>query len=305
MTKKWIAINLLLLLLAGLLGLKLKSSILQYKKSASLDKILPAKKSDKPKVVVFSQSPDEKFVNAEDFSMIPEQNVFVESRSKEEIPSVQIGPPEPPPLAQNPILVGTFISDQEKIASIIDPTVAASSQNKKLRQAQDKRIGDVYQGYTITDITSEHMVLQGGSRMVTIKLHEGVKRAQGGKTTITPTRVIAFGGGGTGVAAGGVGGGAVGGGAPGAPPGGSITVPIGTASSSRGQAPTTSGPVPNILVTSPAGGRGGFTIQMQPGATGSSGATGSRSTTGQPSSTPNRGRNTVPSPFGDLVRPTQ
>jgi hypothetical protein len=292
MNKRWIAVNLLLLALAGLLGLQLKSSVLGFKQNNNLNKIQPSGQAGMAKVVSFPQT-NQAAVNPADFSMIPEKNVFVESRSKEEPPPVQIGPPEPPPLSNPPILVGTFIADSEKAASIIDPSASAAASSKKSRQIQTKHIGDVYQGYTITDITSEHMVLQGGSKTVTVKLHEGIKRGQAGKTAITASRVIAFGGSSS---AGGVapGGGFVVGGV--AMPGGATTVPVGTPVTARGSQPAaTSAPIPANIMIQPSGNRGGFTIQTQP-----AGTTGSRTITIQ---TPTgRGSVTVPSPFGDLPR---
>ncbi len=102
-----------------------------------------------------------------------------------------LAPPEPPPLAQKPILVGVTIDTQPR-ASIIDPTVPQGRD----RRAQIKRIGDVYQGYTITEISPERMVLESGTRKEIIPLHEGTKRGQQGKTPILSTRVVPFGGGG-------------------------------------------------------------------------------------------------------------
>jgi hypothetical protein len=295
MTKKWIAINLLLLLFAGLLGLLLKSSVSRFKQENSLKKIRPASQTN-PKIVELAPQ-NVKPLNADEFSVIPEKNVFTESRSKEEI---QVAPIEaPPPPLQNPILVGTLISGKNKIASIIDPVSSGAAQGVKRRSdIQDKKIGDVIQGYTVTDITSEHMVLEFGTRQVVIRLHEGIKRADGGKTVTSPTRVIAIGG---------AGGASVGGQImPGAAGGGGLTpatIQIGGAGgASRGQPPATSAPIPSNIVITPGGTRGSFTIQTQPptGTTGTTGTTGAR---GGPQG--NRGNQPVRSPFGDLARPTQ
>jgi hypothetical protein len=290
MTKKWIAINLLLLLFAGLLGLQLKSSIFRFRQDNSLKKIRPVRQKD-PVIKDFTQQ-NAQTLNAAEFAMIPEKNVFTESRSKEEIPATPVE--QPPPPLQNPILVGTLISGNTKIASIIDPIASTASQGQNRRSnTQDKKIGDVIQGYTVTNITSEYMVLEFGTRQVVIRLHEGIKRAEGGKTNTTPPRVIAFGG---------AGGAGIGGGlAPGASGGAPISVSVGAASTARGQPPTPAGPIPANIVITPSGNRGGFTIQTQPpGTTGSTGTTGSK-TAPQPS----RGNTPVRSPFGDLARPNQ
>jgi hypothetical protein len=292
MTKKWIAINLLLLLFAGLLGLLLKSSVSRFKQDNSLKLIRPARQTN-PKIVDLAPQ-TVKPLNAAEFSLIPEKNVFTESRSREEIPPTPIEAP-PPPL-QNPILVGTLISGNNKIASIIDPASSGAALGVKRRSdIQDKKIGDVIQGYTVTDITSEHMVLEFGTRQVVIRLHEGIKRADGGKTAALPTRVIAIGG--TGGAS--VGGGVV----PGAISGGGLTPATiqigGTGGASRGQPVATPTPIPSNIVITPGGTRGSFTIQTQP-PTGTTGATGGRGAQQN-----NRGNQPVRSPFGDLARPTQ
>jgi hypothetical protein len=60
-------------------------------------------------------------------------------------------------------------------------------------QVQIKRVGDLYHGYTITHINAEDIVLESGSRMEVIPLHEGSKLPKVGKTAIQPTRVVSFG----------------------------------------------------------------------------------------------------------------
>jgi hypothetical protein len=304
MTKKWIAINLLLLLFAGLLGLLLKSSVSRFKQDNSLKKIRPARQANLKIVDLTPQTV--KPLNVAEFSAIPEKNIFTESRSKEEVQAAPVEAP-PPPL-QNPILVGTLISGKNKIASIIDPASSGAAQGVKRRSdIQDKKIGDVIQGYTVTDITSEHMVLEFGKRQVVIRLHEGIKRADGGKTVTSPTRVIAIGGAGGASVGGPIMPGAIGGG--GMTP---ATIQIGGAGgAARGQPPTASAPIPSNIIITPGGARGTFTIQTQP-PTGTTGTTGSTGTTGATGATGsrggqqnNRGNQPVRSPFGDLVRPTQ
>ena len=196
MTKKWIAITLLLLVITCLLGWQLRASVLRFNAENDLAKIQPIrdmKQKMVPENPLPQLAPLKKY-NPSEFTVIPETNVFSESRTKEE--KVEIAaPPEPPPLTQKPILVGVTIVDNVKKASIIDPT---SPQQDKNRRAQIKRIGDFYHGYTITDITLKHIVLESGTRKEIIPLHEGSKRSQGGKTSILSTRVVSFGGGSSG-----------------------------------------------------------------------------------------------------------
>ncbi|MBN1571089.1 MAG: hypothetical protein JXA73_24855 [Acidobacteria bacterium] len=196
MTKKWIAITTLLLVITCLLGWQLRASMLRFYSENDLAKLQPVKDA---KQRIVPESPPAKPVqpqkyNPAEFSMVPENNVFSESRTKEEKLEV-MAPPEPPPLAQKPILVGVTILDNEKRASIIDPT---NPQQGKTRRAEIKRIGDVFHGYTITEITTANIVLESGTRREIIPLHEGSKRSQGGKTPILSTRVVSFGGGSSG-----------------------------------------------------------------------------------------------------------
>jgi hypothetical protein len=195
MTKKWIAINFLLLGIAGLLGWQLRASILRFNARNDLAKIQPVQ-SIKQKTVHEKSLPQlmpAKSYTPDEFALIPEQNMFSESRGKEDTTEIA-APPVTPPLVQKPILVGVTIFEDQRKALIIDPTSPAQD---KSRRTQVKRIGDVYQGYTITDIALDHIVLESGSRREIIPLHEGTKRVQGGRTPILSTRVVNFGGGGT------------------------------------------------------------------------------------------------------------
>jgi hypothetical protein len=194
MTKKWIAINLLLLVVTGLLGWRLRDSIRQFDAENDLSKIQPVRDLNKKAVQEKAKpqlTPAKNYLPAE-FAIIPERNVFSLSRTKEEKPD-SAAVAETPPLTQKPILVGVIISDNQPKALIIDP---GSSPQERNRRAQTKRIGDVYQGYTITSIDPDRMVLESGTRREIIPLHEGSKRPQGGKTTILATRVVSIGGGG-------------------------------------------------------------------------------------------------------------
>jgi hypothetical protein len=196
MSKKWIAINLLLLAVAGALARQLYISVLRFNAENDLAKIQPVRDmkqkmtQEKP---LPKMAPAKKYAAA-DFAVIPEKNIFAESRSKEDKVE-ETAPPEPPPLTQKPILVGITISGTQRMAAIIDPAGSPQNQN---RRAQNKRIGDVYHGYTITDITSDRIVLESGTRKEIIPLHEGSKRSRGGKTSVVATRVVSIGTGGGG-----------------------------------------------------------------------------------------------------------
>ncbi len=292
MKKKWIAINLILLLTTVLLAWKLNDSILRFQQNHRLSQIRPAAnlKQNAGRDKVSLQPPENKAANPAEFAVIPERNLFSESRSKEETSAVSVLA-ETPPLAQKPILVGITISENQKFASIIDPSGSFQSQRSRV---QTRRIGDVYQGYTITNIAPDYIVLESGTRREIIPIHEGIKRPLGGKTPIQSTRVISFGGGAT---AGTIAptiipttpaGAARGAAAPTTPP------------ASRGQAPQT--------IPSPAGAPG---MAIQPGGAGR-GANLGRGT--GPARTPAAAgpqqsepapanRSVIRTPLGDIVRP--
>ena len=162
MTKKWIAINLLLLAVAVLLGWRLYNSVLQFYAANNLSKIQPARdiKQIMAQEQILSNPVPNTPYNPAGFAVISDKNLFSDSRSKEEKAAESAAPPEAPPLAQKPILVGITISEGQQLASIIDPTAPAQNLT---RRAQIKRIGDSYGGYVITEITMDRIVLQSGT----------------------------------------------------------------------------------------------------------------------------------------------
>lgn len=298
MTKKWIAINLLLLALAALLGWQLRKSILQFNRENDLSKIQPAA-SLKQRAARERPSPGMQQAGAYDpaeFSIISEKNLFSDTRSMDP-DSGTVQPVDSLPLAQKPILVGITIMDNQRTASIIDP----SSQGRG-RRARITRVGDVYQGYTITEISEEQIVLENGNRREIIPLREGSKRAQGGKTAILATRVVPIGASSAGAANAPV---VIGGTVP--------AVPAARAREGAEAAPvviqqgTTQTIVPGIIQArkpqpaTPTPGQPSQPDQNQP-------PTGVRTPPAlqtQPSGTDSQGRRVIRTPFGDILRPNR
>jgi hypothetical protein len=286
MRKKWIAINLLLLLAVGFLAWQLNYSVLRFNNSNNPSQLRPIMKPQKAPPAAPAQ-PANATMNPAEFSAIPEKNLFSESRSREEKVDVPVTVESPPLTAANrPILVGTMIMGSQKLASVIDPT------NQK-GKPQTKRIGDVMSGYTLTEINPDGMILESGTRREHIGLREGIKKPSGGKTPILATRIVPFGGGGGGAAAST---GAV-------PPGmgtGSVTIIPAGGAAARGSSPVASG----VYVAGQPGASRGATTQTRPG-----------TTPGQPTTapqqiiiSPGRGnapanRAVIPTPLGDIIRP--
>ena len=272
-------------MITGLLARQLRISVLRFYAENDLSKIQPIKDVKQKPVQdtpVLPLAALKKY-NPGEFNVIPETNVFAESRSKEEKVEVA-APPEPPPLAQKPILVGVTIVDNLKKASIIDPT---NPSHESGRRAQIKRIGDVYHGYTITEITAGNIVLESGTRREVIPLHEGSKKTQVGKTPILSTRVVSFGGGGT--------------------SGGS---PVSAASGVAGRTSVTP------VGSSPSGAQSGSSTTATSRSPASAPPRGSTSETPPPAArqsqqrttnteTDSQGRRVIRTPFGTITRPNR
>lgn len=280
MAKRWIAINLLLLVSAGLLGWQLRASILRFFSENDPAKIQPAQSRKQTPIPEKSPSQLAPAKNRlpNEFATIPEKTIFSNSRSPESESEI-VATPDSLPLTQKPILVGVIIADNQYRALILDP--AGSSQEKN-RRIETKRIGDIYRGYTITGIAADHLVLENATRREIIPLHEGSKKGQPGKTPILSTRVVSFGGGG------------VSGGTP-------ITVPAKSVSTPR---------VPTVTVNAPPA-SSSPTIVMPGGAQARTVppqttiiSTEEPTEPTLPPTTPG-GTRVIKTPFGDIIRPNR
>jgi hypothetical protein len=195
MTKKWIAINLMLLLAAGLLAWRLNVAVKAFNEENSLDALArnQAKKKGAAEAGLPALQPVRKVAEA-DFVAIADQDLFAEARHRPEEPVA------PPPLENRaldikPILVGVLISGSQRLAYINDPAGAAAQGSRK---SQTLRLGDNYRGFVVTDITESNMVLEYGASREVIPLYDTAKPPQSGKTPILTTRVVNFGAGSSG-----------------------------------------------------------------------------------------------------------
>ena len=188
MAKKWIAINLALLLTAGFLGWRLVGSVKNFDAANDVSKIVP----DKQKAELEGGLPplqQAKNRSEAEFAVISTQNLFAEARKLAD-PLEASAPPEVPALDLKPILRGVIIAGSDRKAMIVDPSSGAGNAAK----SQTMRLGDSYRGYIVTDITENHLVLELGTRREIIPLYDASKRpAQGGKTPLIATRIVNFG----------------------------------------------------------------------------------------------------------------
>jgi hypothetical protein len=200
MTKNWLAINAVLLLLSGFLGWRLYTSAKTFRLENDVAKIQPSKDPKNTIALEAALAPVKPPVvyNPADFAIIPAQTIFSDTRAKEEAAAAAPVVAEAPPLQVKPILVGVTLVGEQKLASVIDPVAPNPA-----RRSTTKRLGDSFQGYIITDITRDQLVLERGSRREVIPLFDSSKHpaqgtaAQGGRTPILPTRIVAIGGGGS------------------------------------------------------------------------------------------------------------
>jgi hypothetical protein len=289
MAKKWIGASIALLVVALLLGRQLYVSVQRFNAENDPQKIQPKRDLKQKKALEGELRPPQppKKYNAADFAVIPAQNLFSEFRGKTD-PAETVVVQEVAELKPRPVLVGVALAGNQRFASIIDPSTGAGAGAG--RRTQTKRVGDVYQGYTIVDITPTQIVMQNGTRREIIPLFDLTKqKTQGGKTPIIASRVVRFGGGGAGAAG--------------------TTTP---ATSNVAVAGRAAGATPAAAVTTVIGG----STQPQPGQTAANpaamapGPQGARPTpAGQPQPprtwnelTDDQGRRIIRTPFGDIVR---
>jgi hypothetical protein len=191
MTKKWIGINLLLLVIAAEAGWQLYNSVQQHKKNNDLSKIQPTGSLSQKTAQEMKLPPPPRLenYNPQEFTLIPEKNLFSESRTNEDSgdsPTVTGTMPD----AQKPVLVGVILAENQRVASIRQPLRRGSTS-----QLQIKQIGDTYEGYEVTEIESDHIVLTSGSQREIIYMNDTSQPASRAKTSVVSTRVIPIGGG--------------------------------------------------------------------------------------------------------------
>jgi hypothetical protein len=189
MTRNWIAVNVLLAAVTGVLVWQLYAAINRFRQENDVAKIQPV--SDIRNIPVEKGLPAPqplRHYNAGEFDVIPAQNLFSETRAREEKVEAPAPVETAPSLEVKPVLVGVTLSGSQRLALISDPGETSG------RKTRTKRLGDTYRGYTVVDINESQMVLQAGNRREVIPLFDSSKRpTQGGKTPIIATRVVAFG----------------------------------------------------------------------------------------------------------------
>ena len=198
MAKKWIAINLVLLVAVIMLGRELRYSVQAFITENNPVRIQPT--SEERQAVGDTAAiagKEDLFANV-DYSTISDHTIFSDLRGKDVVePAVAAPPMQPMAQNQRPILVGTIMVDDNYQALMIDPTTPVRGGR---RIPETRRIGDVYRGYTITRIAAGQVVMENGARSETIEFSSNPQRpvVPNVRAAAGATRVVPIGPGGTG-----------------------------------------------------------------------------------------------------------
>ena len=198
MAKKWIALNILLLVAAFGLARELYRQYEQFKpkndsvktEPVSVENLAAAKASPDDSDDTSTETPVSR---DRDYSVISEKTLFSEMRGLEDLSS-DIASQVVPPLNPKPVLVGTVMIDGQYAASVIDPA-AQQGRNIQTIAPETKRIGDSYRGYQITSIEADQMVLENNGRKEVIALNRSARRQQAARpaAAASATRVVPIG----------------------------------------------------------------------------------------------------------------
>ena len=203
MARKWILLNLLLLVAA--LGLA-RELYRQYERfetnsnpvkinTAFVDGQTAAKAAPGASADASAETPVRG--NDDDYLIIAENTLFSETRGRRE-QDTEAALQSIPPLNPKPLLVGTVMIDGQYVASVIDPATQNARGGNVQINTETRRVGDVYRGYQITSIEAEQMVLENGGRREVIQLTRNLRRqtAQPARSAAAPARVVPIGPGG-------------------------------------------------------------------------------------------------------------
>lgn len=169
MARKLIFLNLLLLAAATFLGYELYSSVRRFDEENDVAKLkaeaLKKAAAKKSAPYVPAQPSEQKLVNMAEFQLVVDKNLFSEDRTSPK-EKVQVIVPELNPL---PLLLGVMISGEPQ-ALIQSPVRTAQGRP----QSEILKLGDLYQGYRVTQITPEAVVLTYGEglRSYNLKLFD-------------------------------------------------------------------------------------------------------------------------------------
>lgn len=201
MANKWIALNLLLLITAVVMGRELYQQYEQFKakndpskiEAVSSENSAAAKSATESSAGISTETPTN---TDSDYSVISEKTLFTELRGRNE-DEVAIEAPKPKPLPKpHPVLVGTSMIGGQYTASVINQQAQQQARNTQLAP-ETWRVGDYYNGYMVTSIAADQLVLESGGMREVIPLNRAARRTPAAKTAAKPAaRVVSIGPGG-------------------------------------------------------------------------------------------------------------
>ncbi len=172
MARKLLLLNLFLALAVTGLGMQLVRSWQEFENSHSIEQLMAGVQSQPPRGP--DQAPPldvDQQPSYLDYQLIAEKNLFAEDRQPPQPEDVGAASDTAPALNPEPILHGTLTVGNRRAATITkyEGTGRRRVQGSKVRVS----IGDVVQGYTVSEITSGAIVLKWNDTEVVIEKELG------------------------------------------------------------------------------------------------------------------------------------
>jgi len=179
---------LLLFAIAAFAGYQLYDSVQQFEAVNAIENIKPPAQAGAGSEILPPPQKEKRYSPME-FAVIPDKNVFSETRSKEES-AEDTAAGVTLPDSQKPTLVGVIVSGKQKVATLLEPGSRGQAGETVL-----KKLGETYQNYKISEIEADHIILDGGDRKIRVELNDISQPAPTRRTVNVSTRVIPIGGG--------------------------------------------------------------------------------------------------------------
>ena len=197
MAKKWIALNILLLVVAVGLARELYYQFEAENdsdkiESVSVERQEAAKAASGVSADTLMRKPTGSNI---DYSIISGRTLFSDLRGGEEI-APPVVPPKITPLNPKPVLVGTSMIDGRYTASVISPPAAGQARAGQLAP-EIWSVGQEFRGYTVASISADQMVMENSGVSEIIPINRTARRQQPtARPATTAPRVVSIGPGG-------------------------------------------------------------------------------------------------------------
>jgi len=199
--KKWIALNILLLIAVFMLAQELYQQYGQLKTRIDPAKIVPvssenqdvAKTASGASLDTFAEMPDNRDA---DYFIISEKTLFSDLRGNEEM-AQSVAPKVAPLPNPKPVLVGVVMIDGQYAATVRSQTATTQARGAQI-PTETWRVGDFYRGYRVESIATDQVVLENSGAREIIPLNRVARPAQQAvRQSAVAANVISIGPGGT------------------------------------------------------------------------------------------------------------